>query len=336
MESLPNDVIILICEYIDPYYCCSTWHDYNISTFCCCSIRTLYLTSKRFHFLSEYKYLIPKHSEYGATFTCVNYLGIHDGAQYMIYDNHYSGYVEKYNGITFKQIHVVILNAPYYVINDKVYCCPYDVEEKIYIKLCSNIYEKFNDNEILNFIWEKNFDKKILVRKHFPTINYQIRARDIKLEMVSDFYQKIAMDEYDMSKTSKKNIEYKNILDKYGIGSYIAPKTICHFYYPIRGKLIKYNDKYFIYVLDSGVKEKIFYHKILCLYILSTTVFRDVTKPDKKISSTKNNKICNEKVKPEKLDINFLIAIIDALKNDDFDKFEKLHKASLTMVNFLA
>src|SRR4029079_9864096 len=120
--------------------------------------------------------------------------------------------------------------------------------------------------------------------------------------MAHDDYQKFALDEYDMSKTSNKIFEYKNILDKYGIGSYIAPKTIYHFYCPIRGKLIKYNDKYFIYELDGGRREKIFYHKILCLYILSTTVFQDVTKPDKKIPSIKfkHNKTHNKKVKPDK------------------------------------
>jgi hypothetical protein len=298
LETLPNDIIILICQYIDEYECCSIWHEYHPTIYCCCSIRALYLTSKRFHFLSQYKYLLPKHSQYDTTFTCVNHLGKQDGPQYIIYEDKYSGYTERYNGITTKQIRAVMAksNEGYYVINEKVYefeCASDDIEQDIYDKICGKIYEKFNDKEILDFIWEKNCDKKTLIRKQFPAIDCQNHLRHIKLELASRDNQIFALDKYTIDESLDESIQCKKILDRYGIGASVAYRNKYH--YPDRGILIKYGNDHFIYILDfSQENKKISYQEVSSLYLLSPIVTTSNKKNPTNNASTKCNKRHNE------------------------------------------
>jgi hypothetical protein len=303
MELLPDDIIILICQYIDRRPSCGNDHTYYGSThqyqssshkrsnydsiFCCCGIQALYLTCKRFQFLSRYKYLVCNYCEYETIFTCINYLGKQYGPQYMICNivdqNRYVGYVERYNGITTKQIRAVMAksNEGYYVINEKVYEfeCVSDIERDIYDKICGKIYEKFNDKEILDFIWGKNCDKKTLIRKQFPIIDYTSHLRHIKLEVASKDDQIFALDKYIIDGNTDKSIQCKKILDGYGIGSYIAYRNKYH--YPDRGILVGYVNDHFIYVQDWGLdkkyllcqeKIKISYQEVSILYLLSSTI----------------------------------------------------------------
>ena len=197
MESLPNDIIIVICEYIGDYIC-----DDCIG---CKDIKTLLLTSKKFKFLSEYKYLLKNEGLYDTTFTCVNYLGIQNGPQYMTIDKQYSGYIESYDRITNKQIHVVMnrSNEGYYVIGNKVYDfeCTSNINDDIYVNICNKIYENFDDNEILDFIWKNNFDKKKIIRKQFFVIKYQISQ--INLIVASNDNQIFALDKYSLPSNTK-------------------------------------------------------------------------------------------------------------------------------------
>jgi hypothetical protein len=82
--------------------------------------------------------------------------------------------------------------------------------------------------------------------------------------------QIVALDVYDLRKYKEnKNIECKKILNKYGIGSFVAYRD--EYDYPEREILIEYGEDYFIYELDVNKKrKKINYQNITILYILNS------------------------------------------------------------------
>lgn len=168
MTDIPEDIIILICQYIKPIEYTSlryvTNHYYWKKLF---YIQNLIRACKSFAYIKNYSFLVHRDSgEYGDNEFCsVNFLGIYNGPRYRTMYNEWVAYIDDKNNL-----YTVTKNHGYHVINTKRYNL-FDIN---FGAMLDDIYkEKFHDKEIIDYIkssWllPPNY---IIIRKSFPPIN---------------------------------------------------------------------------------------------------------------------------------------------------------------------
>lgn len=184
--DFPDEIIIVIVEFIKPG---NGYYDYEMTR---CkdeqkgfpllySVYDLVCTCKRFDFLRYESFLIYDDGIYDELYRSVNYLGLCNGPQYRRYYGIWSGYIDE--EITIKCV-MERSNYGYYNILEEE--C--DMEDTEFEKLCSEIYQSFNDLEILEFIHDYENKKKkgkiILIRKQFPKLNIPRLEEIIKLNCI--------------------------------------------------------------------------------------------------------------------------------------------------------
>ena len=173
--NLPDELLVIIVQFIE-----SMVHYYNIDlkmhckhqAFTCHELFSVYdlvCTCKRFEFLKYKKYLILRCDDDIFLYTTVNYMGLIDGPQYwkLYCEDIWYGYINDKIKITGNYNGCEIVNKKYYF------------EELDYDGLCSKIYEKFDDQEILNFMHNLEYKtkeprKEMLIRKQFPKLDLDI------------------------------------------------------------------------------------------------------------------------------------------------------------------
>lgn len=168
--NLPNEIIILICEYIevnDDYYNNKLFRWQEDQYHSLFPIYDLVSSSKRFSFLKNKLFLILIETEHDNIARVVNYMGKKCGPEYW-WIGFWSGYRDKNTNIYIK---MVWFYEFYKIIND----ISLEICENIdFYKLCGLVYKNFNDQEIKKFVkgkQKRTLYKNVLIRNKFPLIN---------------------------------------------------------------------------------------------------------------------------------------------------------------------
>lgn len=183
---LPDEIIIMIAQFIGPtkynHVCLKRWtHEVFPQLL---SIYDLVCTCKRFEFLRHETFLIFNKPYIINHFKSVNYLGFYNGPCYGRHCNNWFFYGDKKTIVAHYSINID--NTNYNVLGKKEN--RHDIDFK---KLCSEIYQGFNDQEILKFVKECENQQNMrvmLIRKRFPKL--EIKKSQIRKIIQSCIFEK--------------------------------------------------------------------------------------------------------------------------------------------------
>ena len=167
LTDIPEDVIILICQFMKPIQ--DYFYSYEKNSYVydrMIHIYKLIRTCKSFGYLKNYSFLMyHTYGEYDDIFCSVNYLGVYNGPQYWRICGQWSGYKDNEN-----DLYTVMeaSNYGYHIVHAK----KYEFADLNFEDMINDIYEKkFHDKEIIDYVgaWPKvNYT---IIRKSFPVIN---------------------------------------------------------------------------------------------------------------------------------------------------------------------